>query len=615
MNTFDVTKFSPIGNLRLDTKEDLQAAFEATFDPLVPAFSEGGARVRLEQSGAHFEFAAADLEGFSRPLWGIVPFVAGGGNFKHWDLYHRGLTNGTNPEHGEYWGLPKTRDQRLVELAAIGFALALIPEQFYEPLSDKAKANLVNFLRQGRDSEYNVTNWRYFRVLVDLGLKRIGAEYDHSMTEKYLDEMETYYIDGGFYGDGPPRENMDYYNPWGFHFYGLVYAKLCPEDTVRGEKYRQRAKIFAEQFQHWFADDGACLAFGRSLTYKYCCGSFWGALAYADEELLPWGVVKGLYLRHMRWWTKQPISRLNSGLMSNGWAYPNPYMCENYNSPQSPYWGMKAFTPLALPSSHPFWTAQELPAPSSPATLPIPGMVISHYPKNTVALMSGPSHDPAVVRFQAEKYCKFAYSTRYGFSIDFNTKNFENSTLDSMIGLSEDGKDFRVRDSTKAKILDDKLYSVWSPWKDVTVETWLIPSGKWHIRVHRIKSATRDLTTIEGGFAIARSEPATKAIMYDQDDRSYVINAEDFSGVVDLNSNRTTRVIAPEPNSNIMAPKTLVPQLKGSVFANTETIFAAAFLAQPDVSVKDKDWLNVPILPSVDELEHIKSSARPVLGE
>jgi hypothetical protein len=123
------------------------------------------------------------------------------------------------------------------------------------------------------------------------------------------------------------------------------------------------------------------------------------------------------------------------------------------------------------------------------------------------------------------------------------------------------------------------------------------------------------LTTIEGGFAIARSEPATKAIMYDQDDRSYVINAEDFSGVVDLNSNRTTRVIAPEPNSNIMAPKTLVPQLKGSVFANTETIFAAAFLAQPDVSVKDKDWLNVPILPSVDELEHIKSSARPVLGE
>jgi hypothetical protein len=113
--------------------------------------------------------------------------------------------------------------------------------------------------------------------------------------------------------------------------------------------------------------------------------------------------------------------------MSNGWAYPNPYMCENYNSPQSPYWGMKAFTPLALPSSHPFWTAQELPAPSSSVSLPIPGMVISHYPKNTVALMSGPSHDPSIVRFQAEKYCKFAYSTRYGFSIDFNTKNFENS--------------------------------------------------------------------------------------------------------------------------------------------------------------------------------------------
>jgi hypothetical protein len=37
---------------------------------------------------------------------------------------------------------------------------------------------------------------------------------------------------------------------------------------------------------------------------------------------------------------------------------------EDYNSPQSPYWALKAFLPLILPSSHPFWQAKEEPYPS-----------------------------------------------------------------------------------------------------------------------------------------------------------------------------------------------------------------------------------------------------------
>ena len=37
---------------------------------------------------------------------------------------------------------------------------------------------------------------------------------------------------------------------------------------------------------------------------------------------------------------------------------------QDYNSPQSPYWALKAFLPLILPSSHPFWEAIEEPFPS-----------------------------------------------------------------------------------------------------------------------------------------------------------------------------------------------------------------------------------------------------------
>lgn len=614
MSTFDISNFSPIGDLRLETKEDLQAAFKATFEPLLPAFSEAGARVRVEQGGAHFDDSAADLEGFARPLWGIIPFVAGGGHFEHWDLYHKGLTNGTDPNHPEYWGTPGDRDQRQVELAAIGFALALIPKHIWEPLSDKAKTNLVSFLKKGRDSDYPVCNWRFFRVLVDLGLKTVGAEYDVQMTEQYLDEIDTYYLGDGYYGDGVEKHRMDYYNPWAFHFYALLYAKVCPEDTVRQQKYRERASVFAEQFQHWFADDGSCIPFGRSLIYRFACGSYWAALAFADVEALPWGVIKGHFLRHMRWWAQQPISRLNTGLLSLGYAYPNSFVCENYNSPQSPYWAMKAFLPLALPDSHPFWTAEELPATYESANLPIPGMVISHYPKNTVALMSGPQQSHSVVRFEAEKYGKFAYSTRYGFSMDVNPYGFETATFDSMIGFSDDGRHFRTRESTQARIHEDKIYSVWTPWEDVSVETWLIPSGKWHIRVHHVHSA-RPLTTIEGGFAISKTDSAGKITRKELADRAYVINSEDFSGIVDLGSNRSSRIAIPEANTNLMTPKTIVPQLKGTVNANAVTVFAAAILAMPDVGIVDNEWCEVPQLPSAEELDAIKNLSIPIFEE
>lgn len=614
MAMFDNRLFSPIGDRRLETKEDLQDAFKATFEPLLPAFSSGGARVRVEQGGAHFDDAAADLEGFARPLWGIVPFVAGGGKFEHWDLYHRGLTNGTDPDHPEYWGNVGDRDQRQVELAAIGFAMALIPEHFWEPLSDKGKENLVRYLRHGRDKDYPVCNWRFFRVLVDLGLKKVGAQYDAKMTEVYLDDVDSYYLGEGYYGDGVEKYKMDYYNPWAFHFYGLIYAKVCPEDSDRQKRYRERTRVFAEQFQHWFADDGSCIPFGRSLIYRFACGSYWAALAFADEEALPWGVIKGLYMRHMRWWTKQPISRLNSGVLTLGYAYPNSFVCENYNSPQSPYWAMKAFLPLALPSTHPFWTAQELPATSTSASLPIPGMVISHYPKNTVALMSGPQHFRDTVRFQAEKYCKFAYSTRYGFSIDANAKYFNSASFDSMIGFSEDGIHFRIRESTQARIYEDKLYSTWSPWEDVSIETWLIPQGKWHIRVHRIESGRR-LDSIEGGFAISKTDAAGKIVKVENSDRSYVINAEDFSGLVNLSTDRKARIHVPESNSNLMAPKTILPQLSGEIAAGSTTLFACAVLAMPDTQVVNSDWIAVPELPSVEELQAIKNSSKPVFGE
>jgi hypothetical protein len=76
---------------------------------------------------------------------------------------------------------------------------------------------------------------------------------------------------------------------------------------------------------------------------------------FADVELptsLSWGVVEGIWLRNLRWWTTQHDIFQPNGMPSIGYSY---------NSPGSPYWCILAFAPLAMPENHPFWSAKEEP--------------------------------------------------------------------------------------------------------------------------------------------------------------------------------------------------------------------------------------------------------------
>src|SRR5690606_765288 len=97
-------------------------------------------------TAAHYDTHAAELEAFARPLWGLVPLAAGGGQFSEWELYRRGLTNGTDPAHPEYWGMPRDSDQRLVEMAAFGLALMLVPHEVWEPLDSPVQTRLAQWL-------------------------------------------------------------------------------------------------------------------------------------------------------------------------------------------------------------------------------------------------------------------------------------------------------------------------------------------------------------------------------------------------------------------------------------------------------------------------------------
>jgi hypothetical protein len=493
-------------------REEVAAAFLRLWRPLPARFSPGCARVRLGAPAAHYSEREAELESFARPLWGIAPHVAGGGEFSSWDLYLAGLDSGSNPEHPEYWGADGDHQHAFVEMPAIALALILCQQQAWDPLPAPARRRLVSWLSQINERAVHPNNWLFFRVLVNLGLRRVGAPWDREAVARACDQLGSFYRGGGWYRDGNDGR-FDYYNAFALHFYGLLYAALAPEDASLGDAFRQRAAEFAGRFVAWFARDGAAVPFGRSAIYRFAQGAFWGALALADQPALPWGVIKGLYLRHLRWWLSRPILNAD-GTLSVGYGYANGNIGEDYNSAGSPYWAMKFFLPLALPATHPFWTAQETGIPALPPVSWDPHPQVALYgteEREQVILLNG-GQDAPRIRWGTAKYGKFAYSSHFAFNVPGDERGARGASFDNaLLFCRRDDRYFGRERVLEVEAGPGWLLTRWSPLEEATVWSWLIPAPPWHVRVHQILLRA-PLTIVEGGFSVPRDDAVQPAL-------------------------------------------------------------------------------------------------------
>lgn len=603
------------------TREDMQNAVIGLCSPLAGRYSQGKAQLRLGVTGTSYSAKTAEFEGFSRVLWGLVPLIAGGGDSALWEDCLEGIRNGTNPSHEEYWGDPADYDQILVEMAAFGYALALAPEHVWAPLSDEEKYRLYNWLSRINDRKLYDCNWLLFQVVVNLGFRSSGMPYDKALMESNLDQIERFYLGNGWYSDGVPG-HCDYYGPFAIHFYCLLYAKLmAEEDPNRSSLYKERAALFAGQFVYWFSGEGDALPYGRSLAYRFSQAAFWSALVYAGVEPLPTGVMKGIILRHLRWWLGQPIFHTD-GTLSIGYRYPNLIMSENYNSPGSPYWAFKIFLPLALELEHPFWTEPELPLPPLERSFvqEEPRMILCRQEdrNHVLAFHAGSEHTNQHTHTSA-KYEKFVYSNVFGFSVPRAEWGLAQAACDSMLALSECDNLYRVkRNVEEYRIQGNVIYMRWKPWHDVEVQTWLIVGAPWHVRVHRIASK-RPLDLAEGGFALAIGDEGLMEEHADDEklpkehaELSRILRSDQgASGIVSLHGWDAAECIRPHANTNVMNPRTVIPTLTLSLQPGTAWL-ASAVYGEPGVDCM-ADWRRKPaVVRKADEWIIVAGGDDPV---
>lgn len=570
------------------TRNDFVRAAEALIAPLEAYKSPDNARIKIATStGAGFSETAAQLEGFARPLWVVADLLHSGNSPAHLKTWIDGFRAGTDPQSPEYWGDLASFDQRMVEMESIAYALLSHPTAFDFRNDVTTKKNLIRWLMQINSHSMPKSNWLWFRVLVNLALvKVLGVPLEE--VRCYIDEslktLDSFYLGDGWSSDGlwcDERKQADYYSgSFAIQFAQLLYVKFAPSyDQERTMRYKDQARDFAKTYWRYFGPSGAAIPFGRSLTYRFAFAAFWSAAVVAEVELLEplhqMGVVKGLLARHLRWWAKQPHIFNTDGTPNIGFAYPNMYLAEDYNSPQSVYWCLKSLIVLGIPEHHPLWACEELAHPESIRDVELiwpPRHVMCNTPEHHFLLSSGQSTSK---RFKAReaKYGKFAYSSAFGFSVPCGSF-LEQIAPDSTLAVSFDDEeehwkvrwdpcDVEIGELSMGEEEAPTLTSTWLPWKreELKIRTTLVPPMKrwpgWHVRVHKVQwTSERDsgsLRVVDSGFAASAQTSNGISIFeqprrtmsqttdtaqgwYEDDVSGLVISESGASGLTDLTS-------------------------------------------------------------------------------
>ena len=582
-----------------ETRQDVVEGLLCLVRPLKKYYLSNKSKLKVGYTAAHYGENSAQMEGWARVLWGLGPlFATDNKDLPHemrseideWrEFYLEGLINGTDPKSQGYWGEIADYDQKMVETAALSVSLCIAKKTLWDQLTKRQKGNVEAWLRQINARKVHANNWRFFRILANMTFASLGLEIDDNALVDDFTVIENCYMSDGWYFDGHDGQ-IDYYIPFAMHFYGLIWAALASDGAAERagnaakyfeksfrEKLFNRAELFAKEYKLWFSDDGAEIAFGRSLTYRFAHAAFFSAIIFAAEKLgnaTSIGQYKHLLLANLRNWFKLPITD-NEGILTIGYAYPNLFMSEKYNAPGSPYWSFKVFLMLACAADGDMWRCEEEHfAPSEKTYLKAPHMLICHDEIDGVdhATMFPTGQHAGMDHGNCDsKYKKLVYSNRFGFSVQRGNA-LEDGAFDNVFAVSRAGENIYRMTNCKDYKIDEKMIKIWSePIEGVKVITEVIPLGSgWHLRKHSIKTAIA-IDTADGGFALPAEKPfyegpegnsnKAKEVVYKSGER-FISSDVGSVGVYTIDSGAEISFTKVSPNTNLMAPLTIIPYIK-----------------------------------------------------
>jgi len=500
-----------------------QAQTKRLLEPLVALMIPGHADLAIAGRSSDHDAQADRLETFARPLVVAAHYlqtVAEPADRKFRDdlarWFREGLAIGSDPTHPAFWGPDASYHQHHVEMGLLTIALQIAPAQLWEPLDQEVKDRVARWLGSCRGGGIVNNNHLFMSVhiLEFLGKHGYGHRTDRTAIDTHLRQLETMHRGGGWFEDGI-NQAFDHYNAYAFHFYGLWWARLHGQrDTDRAQRWREWARLFVNDYQHFFAASGEHPAFGRSITYRFNAINVFG-LAVAEECTdVPLGRLRRLCTRNLDFFLSRPIYQ-EQGCLSIGWTDRFDEIAEAYTCSGSPYWCAKGLAALTIPPDHPFWNVPEEPLPSENGNfahaIPSAGLLVRGVGGEVEILNAGSMVGNTQLRYGAWKWSKLAYRTGVGFTLakkaDFATDWSFDSALTQEL---DDGRVFG-RHSTVCVEMDQSHigYSHGMGFKvgqvSTTAESFLWWKAGWLLHVHQL-DARQPVRYRLGGYALPLSD-------------------------------------------------------------------------------------------------------------
>ncbi|UNK71382.1 DUF2264 domain-containing protein [Microbacterium sp. H1-D42] len=306
------------------------------------------------------------LEGFTRTFMLAAFRIAGdpAGTTALAERYARGIAAGVDPQHPQRWVRIDEHDQAKVEAAALALGLHLTLDTVWARLDDRAQQQTIDYLATFMRRPYPPNNWAWFRIMVSYFLESVGGPFSETDRAEDFALLDSFDLPGGWIADGVGR-NFDHYCGWALPFYPVIWAQMVegdPGHSARIARYRARLDDYLDDALHLIGADGAPLLQGRSLTYRFATAAPAWAAAFHGGSRHDAGLLRRAASGQIKHFVSRGAPDAD-GILSLGWHHPWRAIAQNYSGLGSPYWASKGMLGLALPATHPAWTAVEKPLP------------------------------------------------------------------------------------------------------------------------------------------------------------------------------------------------------------------------------------------------------------
>ena len=315
-------------------------------------------------------FQAAELEGLARTFMAAAPVMkenpeVESHGLKIRDYYAHQLLLVSDSNSPCYGGSiakivkkeGKKQLQQTVEGGAIAVALMQSREVLWDRYSPAEQAQVAALLS---DYGHGVTighNWRFFNVLMLTFLKVNGFDIDEDVLRDHLQHLVALYSGDGWYSDDPC---YDFYNPWGHHFYGMLWCSWygCAHEPELAAIITQRNQEFMTNWPRFYSRAGKQMMWGRSLIYRFGVSAALGAHFLSESPVVDPGFARRIASANMLQFVTREEFYVN-GVPCLGYYGPFDPLIQFYSCSASPFWIAKIFSALSLPEDSPFWTTTE----------------------------------------------------------------------------------------------------------------------------------------------------------------------------------------------------------------------------------------------------------------